>query len=243
MKIPDGTRSYMVFERGTNTGVATSAMACPLSFPLSGSTAMLAAWLGLCPYPELPLIDGKRMRRFISLPDYRPKIFNAPENDGFYAAKYLAPANAFLSDLVITNSGFSIELKVDKNGPEDEGRIMRYPPPFENGFTELQYQVIETTNLHGVTFPLRAVCKRFHPNWNTKDPDDLHVSLQSELTVTRISFSGKDRVSRIAAPSEMIATDARPGARSAYRVRDDQWKPVSGPEIKRRTRSAGQETE
>jgi hypothetical protein len=242
MKIPDGTRSYTLFEGSTNRGM-TMALACPISFPLSGRTAMLDTWLGLCPYPELPLIDGQRMRRFVILPDYRPKILNAPENEGFYAAKYLTPENAFLSELVITNKGFGIDLNVGENGLEDEGITMRYPPPFENGFTELQYQVIETTNLHGVTFPLRAVCKRFHPNWNTKDPDDLHVSLQSELTVTRISFSGKDRVSRIAAPSEMIATDARPGARSAYRVRDDQWKPVSDPEIKRRTRSAGQETE
>lgn len=243
MKIPDGTRSYMLFGGSTNTGVTTSANACPISFPLSGRTEILATWLGLCPYPQLPLIDGKRIRRFNYLPDYRPKILNAPGNEGFYAAKYLAPENAFLSELVITNNGFEIDLNVDKNGPEDEGRIMRYPPPFENGFTELQYQVIETTNLHGITFPMRAVCKRFHPNWGTKDPDDLYVSLQSELTVTRISFSEKDVAKRIAAPAEMIATDARPGARSTYRVRDDQWKPVSDPEIKRRTRSAGQETE
>ncbi|MBE0545206.1 MAG: hypothetical protein IH623_28035 [Verrucomicrobia bacterium] len=52
MKIPDGTRSYVVFEGSTNTGVTTSVNACPFSFPLSGRTAMLATWLGLCPYPQ-----------------------------------------------------------------------------------------------------------------------------------------------------------------------------------------------
>lgn len=242
MKIPDGTRSYTVFEGSTNRGM-TMAIACPTSFPLSGRTEMLASWLGLCPYPELPLIDGKRMRRFNNLPDYRPKILNAPENEGFYAAKYLTPESTFLSELVVTNNGFSIDLNVLKSSAEDEGEIFRYAPPFENGFTELQYQVIETTNLHGITFPLRAICKRFHPNWGTKDPNDLRVALQSELTVTRISFSEKDVARRIAAPAEMYAMDARPGARSNYLVRDDQWKPVSDPEIKRRTRSAGQETE
>jgi hypothetical protein len=242
MKIPDGTRSYTLFEGSTNRGM-TMALACPISFPLSGRTAMLDTWLGLCPYPELPLIDGQRMRRFITLPDYRPKIFNAPENEGVYAAKYLTPENAFLSELVVKNNGFSIDLNVLKSSAEDEGEIRRYPPPFDNGFTELQYQVIETTNLHGLTFPLRAVCKRFYPNWATKDPVDLYVSMQSELTVTRISFSEKDMANRLAAPAEMVATDERPGARSSYLVSDDQWKPVSDPEIKRRTRSAGQERE
>lgn len=241
MKIPDGTRSYTLFEGSTNRGM-TMALACPISFPLSGRTAMLTAWLSLCPYPELPLIDGKRMRRFITLPDYRPKILNAPENEGFYAAKYLTPEKAFLSELVITNKGFGIDLSVGENGLEDEGIIMRYPPPFENGFAEFQYKVIETTNLHGITFPLRAVCKRF-TNWGAKDPDRPHMVLQSELTVTRISFSENDVARRIAAPAEMYAMDARPGVRPNYIVRDDQWKPVSDPEIKRRTRSAGQETE
>ncbi|MBE0545205.1 MAG: hypothetical protein IH623_28030 [Verrucomicrobia bacterium] len=182
------------------------------------------------------------MRRFISLPDYRPKIFNAPENEGFYAAKYLTPENAFLSELVITNSGFELDLNVEKTGLEDEGRIMRYAAPFENGFTELQYKVIETTNLHGITFPLRAVCKRFFPNWERKDPNDLRVVLQSELTVTKISFSEKDMAGRIASPARMIAHDDRLGVSIGYFVHDDEWKPVSDPEIARKARIARQRT-
>ncbi len=182
------------------------------------------------------------MRRFISLPDYRPKIFNAPENEGFYAAKYLTPKNVFLSELVIMNSGFELDLNVEKNGLEDEGRIMRYAAPFENGFTEFQYKVTETTNLHGIIFPLRAGCKRFYPNWGTKHPDDLRVVLQSELTVTRISFSEKDMAGRIESPARMIAHDDRLGVSISYFVHDDEWKPVSDPEITRRARIARQRT-
>jgi hypothetical protein len=226
MRIPDGTRSYIIFEGSTNKGLTTVANACPMDFPSPGRAELLVPWLALCPQPDLPLIDNKRMRRFINLPDCRPNVFNAPQNEGFYQAAYLAPENAFLSDLIITNNGFGIELNVHKSGAEDTGEIMRFGPPFDNGFTEMQYQVIESTNLHGVAFPIRSICKRFTPNWERKDPNDLRVAVQSELTVTRISFAEKEMAGRIVAPSRMLALDARPGARSNYLVEDDQWKPA-----------------
>ena len=116
------------------------------------------------------------------------------------------------------------------------------PPPFDNGYTELQLKVIESTNLHGITFPIRVVCKRFTPNWGGKDRDDLRVELQSELTVTRISFAEKDVAKRIATPYRMFAEDVRLGVGMSYAVHDDQWQPVSDPEIKRRARAARQRT-
>jgi len=233
----------MVFESSsTNTGVTTVANAGPIAFPPPGKTELLVPWLALCPHPELPLIDGKRMRRFINLPDYRPNVFNARENEGLYEARYLAPESAFLSELVVTNNGFSIELNMNKTSGEDEGDIRRNPPPFDNGYTELQFKVIESTNLNGITFPIRVVCKRFTPNWGGKDRDDLRVWLQSELTVTRISFAEKDVARRIAAPYEMSAEDARPGVSVSYLVHDDRWKPVSDSEIQWRTRIVRQRT-
>jgi hypothetical protein len=241
MKIPDGTRSFIIIEGSTNTGLTTLATACPISFPPPGQSELLVPWLALCPQRELPLLDRRRMRRFINLVDCRPNVFNSPQNEGFYQVAYLAPENAFLSELVLTNNGFSIELNVHKSGVEDTGEIMRFGPPFENGFTEMQYRIIESTNLHGVTFPIRAICKRFAPNWERKDPSDLRVVLRSELTVTKISFSEKDMAGRIAAPSKMIANDLRPGVRiDSYFIHDDQWKPVSDPEIARRVRIARQ---
>jgi len=240
MRIPDGTRSYLIFEGSTNQGLTTLATACRDAFPIPGQAELLVSWLALCPRPELPLIDSKRMRRFLNLPDYRPQIFNAPQNEGFYQASYLGPEHAFLSELVITNNGFGLELNVHKSGVEDPGEILRFGPPFDNGFTEMQYRVIESTNLQGIVFPLRAVCERFTPNWGGKDRNDLRVSLQSELTVTKISFSAKDRTGRFVAPSRMLAEDIRPGVSVSYLVRDDQWKPVADPEIARRARIAHQ---
>jgi hypothetical protein len=104
----------------------------------------------------------------------------------------------------------------------------------------MQYRVIESTNLNGVRFPVRAVCKRFAPNWGGKDRNDLRVVMQSELIVTRISFSAKDMAGRIVAPARMISDDVRPGVNIGYFVDDDQWKPVSDPEIARRARIARQ---
>ena len=241
MRIPDGTRTYTLFEGSTARGLV-GVQACPTAFPPPGRPELLFPWLSLCPQPELPVTDGQRMRRFINLPHCYPDIFNAPQNEGYYEAKPLAPGNIYLSELLVTNNGFSIELTVAPDFAVG-GEIHRVAAPFENGYLELHYQVIESTNINGVAFPLRTMSKRFSPNWGGNDRDDLRVGSQSELTVTRISFSEKDVANRITAPAEMFVMDARPGGRSNIIVRDDQWKPVSDPEIKRRTRSAGQETE
>lgn len=236
MRIPDGTRSFVLFKNRTSAGLTTMANASPDFFPITGKTELLIPWLALCPNPELPVLDRKRMRRFINLPDYRPNIFNAPENEGFYQMEYLAPENVFLSELVITNNGFDIELNVEKDPLEDKGKMLRVTAPFDNGYTEFRYKVIESTNLNNITFPVRSVCERFYPYWGEKGQNDIRIRLRSELTVTKISFPAKDVEHRIVAPSEMIATDDRPGVSVTYRVHNDQWKPISDPEIARLAR-------
>ena len=238
MKIPDGTRAFVFFESNTNQGSATMATACARSIPTPGRKELLVPWVALCPHPELPLIDGKRMQRFISILDDRPKIFNAPQNEGLYELKYLAPENAFLSELVVTNNGFSLELNVTRSPLEDEGEISRYPSPFDNGYTELRYQVVESTNLNGIKFPLRAVYTTFSPNWGSKNQNDLRIATQCDLRVTRISFSEKDRIGRFTSPPRMIAEDTRAGVAINYRVQDSEWKSVSDPEISGRVRVA-----
>ncbi len=241
MRIPDGTRSYTLFEHGTNSGLTATASACPNLFPPPGRPELLIPWLSLCPRPDLPLIDGRRMRRFINLPICRPDIFNAPQNEGFYVLKHMAPEKTFVSELMVTNNGFSIELTVTQNGPE--GEIHRYAAPLDNGFLDFHYQVIETTNFNGTTFPLRTTCALSSSDWSTKDPSDLRVHLVSELTVTRISFPEKDLASHIVTPGELLVSDARPpnlpeNRTLGYLVVGDQWKPVSDPEIERRAHNA-----
>ncbi len=234
MKIPDGTRSYTLFEGSRNKGI-TSAGAWPTAFPPPASIELLVSWLSLCPQPELPVIDGKRMRRFIDLPIWRPDVFNQPQNEGYYHVKHLQPGDPFLSELDITNNGFSVTLEVGASGDVD-GKVTRLSSPFEGGFTEVRFQIIETTNLNGMKFPMRTIYERFSPNWGGKDRNDLRLGLLSELVVNRISFAEKDVTRRGSVPSELIAFDARPpnlpkNITVDYLVKDDQWKPLSDPEI------------
>jgi len=63
MRIPDGTRSYLIFEGSTNTGLTTVADACPSSFPPPGKTELLVPWLALCPHSELPLTIFTDLRK------------------------------------------------------------------------------------------------------------------------------------------------------------------------------------
>jgi len=243
MRIPDGTRTYTLFGGDGRKGV-TGASACPNPFPPPGNTELLATWLSLCPRPELPLIDAQRMRRFINLTICRPDIFDRPWNEGNYGLQYLSPGEAFLSELNITNNGFSIELTVAASG-NPEGEVTRFRAPFNNGFQELEYRVLESTNFNGIAFPMRMIYKRFSPDFLGKRREDVRVRLVSELVVSRISFSKDDIAKRSPAPSPLFAFDLRAPdlpkyATVDYLVTGDEWKPLSDPEIARRVRGARQ---
>ncbi len=232
-RIPDGTRSYILFEDGKKSDLTVAAIDCPNSFPPPGRPELVIPWLSLCPHPDLPLIDGQRMRRFINLPICRPDIFNVSQNEGFYVLKYLAPEKAFVSELAVTNNGFSVELTVTQNGTE--GEIRQYAAPLDRGFLDFHYQVIETTNVNGVKFPLRTICTRASPDSSSKDPSDLRVHLMSELTVTRISFPEGNLASHIVRRAKLFVIDAPAANPPEYETntvqQQDQRTSVSDPEI------------
>jgi hypothetical protein len=220
MRIPDGVRSYILFAGNTNKAM-TGATACPWPFPAPGHRAEFSAWLSFCPHSELPIIKGNRMRRFLNLPHCDPELFDDPRNEGTFAARYLEPEKAFLSELNITNNGYYIELMED---------IRRFPAPFESGFWELQHEVLQTTNLNGHTFPTKTVLKMgsvlAHPRYS--------LSPITEINVKRISFSASDLARKNTAPEELFAGDLRPpnlekGESRTYIVKHDQWKPMPRP--------------
>ncbi|EEF60944.1 hypothetical protein [Pedosphaera parvula] len=222
MRIPDGVRSYILFAGNTNSKAMTGASACPMLFPAPGHWAELTAWLSFCPHPELPIIEGNRMRRFLNLPNCALDLFNDPRNEGTFAARYLEPEKAFLSELNITNNGYYIELMED---------IRRYPPPYQNGFWEFRYEVLQTTNLNGHTFPTKAALKLGAILAHAES--SMHTV--TEINVKRISFSASDLARKNTAPEELFAFDHRPpnlekDESKEYIVKHDQWKPVPRPE-------------
>jgi len=95
------------------------------------------------------------MHRFLVVPSAPFAILDDPVNQGEFHAQYLQPGAAFLSQLEITNDGLRIEWNPEKV------EIWRFPPPFAEGFTELDYRVLESTNINGIAFPVKSVLNRY----------------------------------------------------------------------------------
>jgi hypothetical protein len=236
MKIPDGVREFMLIVGSTNGGM-TLAEAYPITFPTTGDSKRLLAWLSFCPHPQLPLIDGQKMHRFLYVPrgGIALEMLNHPQNEGYFNARYLQPGAIFLSELNVTNNGVSVDMTYDKSGnPELE--VKRLSAPWDKGFLGFRFAVLETTNVNGMAFPLRTMIKHLYPKWDMKNPADLYLAGQLELVVKRISFAETDLSNRKLSPSELLAYDYRPPnlpkeTSVGYMVTNDLWPPLSDPSI------------
>jgi hypothetical protein len=236
MSVPGGVRKFTLFENDQRKGVI-GAEVCPTPFPPPGLTFLFATWLSLCPNPALPLIDGQRMRGFPNVPECRLSLLNHAANEATYKLDYLGPGLAFVSRLVMTNNGVSLEIA---SGEEDA--IQPFWPPYDRGFAQHDYQVTQTTNFNGIAFPLRAVLKRFHPKLGDASAStDLGLSVLTELAVTNLSELQPGGPTESSAPCRLLALDARPPRLSPqqrvhYFVTNDVWRPVSDPMIQELTR-------
>ena len=228
MTVPGGLRNFTIFKAGIGAGRAYAEV-CPLAFPPPGRPMMFAVWLSLCPNPQLPLIDGRRMHRFVHVPDCEVEILNVPENEGTYALSYLEPGKAFLSRLNITNNGFSVDMNVGASGGL-ENTISRYGPPFDDGFLEMNYEVTAKTNFNGVAFPLRSVLRFLSPNYPAKNRGDSGVRTEIQINITRTSaFSSSSAAAHNVKPAGIFAYDFRStnGMCAVYAVSNDQWQAAS----------------
>ena len=180
-RIPDGVRYYFLFSN-SNGGLPT-ATACPSAFPPPGiAGGMFECWLALCPYAQLPLIDDRRLQRFLNIPTCQPQLENDPRSFGDYHLDHLRPQGAFLSSISVTNNGYWLDL--NRNA---EFAFHPYGPPFEHGgFPELTYEAVQTTNIDGIAFPARAIFKRSTPSYSSKDRQDPLNTYVLELVVTDV---------------------------------------------------------
>ena len=221
MSIPGGVRHYTMFESIGNSALAA---ACPIDYPPPGiAGGMFQTWLCLCPNPKLPVIDGKRMHRFLMVPSAPFDVLKDSLNQGEYLATYLEPGRVFLSALTITNDGVRINWDPEKN------EVWRFPAPFDSGFRELAYQVLESTNIHGIAFPLRAVFQQFGPD--PEHRNQLSVVMDCEIKVSRISFAPTD-LSKQVHPDRLDGLDYRPrhlrgGESVSLTITNDQWPEAS----------------
>jgi len=230
MRISDGIRTFSLFADDTREGL-TPTDVCPISHPLPGNWMSLYTWLSLCPDAELPINASGEIRRFVNIPFCVPKLFSHPDAAGNLSVRYLQPQKAFLEELSIDNSGISIGLGVDQK-PE----FVSFHHPFDKGFTEFTFELVESTNLNGLKFPLKTTIKRFMPNWHPEAKDSLFASSVSHLNVHEIYLTGGAQQERASGPQRVVAIDSRPGdlpnGRTVdYIVTNDLYSPLSDPKI------------
>jgi hypothetical protein len=221
--IPDGIR-YVVTHRNDPDRIGTTniwkmALLESTKFPPPENNDLFLCWLTLCPNPALPLIDGNKMRRLISV-----GFLKDPHNQGEYALQYLAPDNVFLSRLCITNDG---------TVPMHDGTLMKLPAPYDKGHLEFEYKVLETTNWHGLAFPLHSVLHKYDPMSGATNRDDLFSSVTAHLNIDSIQ-AGAESPWIDLTKSTLVASDNRlphpPGQMpTRYAITNDQWPAATNP--------------
>jgi hypothetical protein len=146
-----------------------------------------------------------------------PKFFDNPKNEGGFKANYLEPEERFLSMLTISNNGTTIAA---------DGKTYEFPEPYNNGFVCFSYKVLETTNCHGINFPLKAVLYQYAPLPNGKSPEDTYQATIATISIQRIDVGGRN-LPLAPVPAKLVAFDERfglPEGRTVnYDVTHDQW--------------------
>lgn len=222
-RIPDGIR-YLATQPAQQAHVGkkgvTSAVVEPIAFPPPEQKGLFVCWLSLCPNPELPIIAAGRIRRLLAA-----DLLGDSRNQGEYMAAYLDPGGAFIGKLIITNNGILFSANKD---------TVQLGRPFEHGFAEFRYEVVQTTNINGVSFPLSAVLYEFDTRPNPRTRDDVYPAVITRIRMERVVCGGAG--GRRTAPSRLIALDRRPtnlpgGGAVNYMVTNDQWFSKTNPRI------------
>jgi len=244
MSINDGVRHFTLFEGSTNKGMPLS-IACPIKFPPPGRIEHFAIWLMLSEKPELPLLGKDKIRRFINVPDCQADILNHNQNQGQFVADYLNSGGRFLSKLTIRNDGVRIATDLSPEG-NLTAIIDRFPAPFEKGFTELDFSIVETKKTEDLILPGAAIYKKFSPKRDGKGFEDVYAPIITEIKVEEWkSGVSEQAVMGIAPPEKLYAMDYRPqelkaGKSVSYVSKGDEWKPVSDPQIRMLVKMANQ---
>lgn len=219
-RIPDGMREILTWPPMPNEirpkNWRPSAIVTTNMFPSIGQKELFLPWLSLCPRPGLPLVSSNLMHQ-----NFQPGLFSAPEDASGFKASYLEPQRQFLSELVITNNG-----KVFLT----DGRILDYPKPLNKGFIGFSYKVLETTNCHGINFPLRAVLRQFAPLPKGQSSTDTYPAVTARLNIQKIDV-GSGNLTLKPAPKLVVALDKRFGLANNltvnYIVTNDQYDAIT----------------
>jgi hypothetical protein len=236
MSIPDGVRfigvSPETAAQVTDTNIIVAADACPLPFPPPAVLDAFVLWLAMCPNPELPLTSDGRIHRFTDSGRCPIELFNDPKGTGTYGLEFWDDTKGFISSLRITNNGVRIDAFPNASGSW-EVRYTPFPAPFDRGFVEFSYEVLETTNYNGYRLPLRAVAKRI---FATSNPPRLYENAICKINLLSIEGLTPAAAAALTRAERLLVRDLRPRARpgpSAYLITNEAWKATSDPGIER----------
>ena len=233
-RIPDGIRKIITIPSVTNLAKPGTILTRPSAsvqtntFPDVGEKNLFLPWLSLCPNPELPLFNSDLIHL-----NFQPKLFGNPEDRSRFKVNYIEPDHQFLSELVITNSGVAFL---------SDGNTMDYPEPFNHGFIEFSYKVLETTNSHGITFPRTAMLYQYVPLPNGKSSADTYPATITRLNIQQIDVGGRN-LALVPVPASLVALDSRFGLSNRvtvnYEVINDEWYSVTNKRMQQLAKTFG----
>lgn len=234
MRVPDGVRFINVSPEMaalvTDSNVIVAADACPLPFPPPADLDAFVLWMSMCPNPELPVTSDGRIYRFTDSGPCPIDLFNDPKSIGTYGLEFLDATKGFISSLRITNNGVRIDASPTADGSW-EVEYTPHPAPFDRGFVEFIYEVLETTNHNGHRVPLRAVAKRI---FAISDPPRLYEGAICNVDLLSIEGLNPEAAAGLTRAERLLVKDLRPPALPnpiTYLITNEAWKGTSAPAI------------
>ena len=211
MPVPGGLRVVST-DRQSSTASIPTAEVTPTMVPEVGHPGLLAGWLAFCPDPRLPILKrGKFIQRF-----ELNRLQNNPSNFGRYSVKYLNETPSFISKLVTRNAGYDLSAA---------GEAIKTPKQLE-GYTDLTFEVLDTTNAFGVRIPSHAILRRSFLKPGAKTAHDTVDKVVEKITVTTIELLTQK--SAPAPYAKLMVLDSRytiqpNGQLINYLLKNEQW--------------------
>jgi RNA polymerase sigma factor (sigma-70 family) len=224
-QIPDGIREIVTFPSQNEVKPPNwypSAIVSSDKFPNIGLKGLFLPWLSLCPNPDLPLINSNLIHL-----NFQSDLFDNPKDGGRFHLSFIEPQQKFLSELIITNDGTMILA---------DGNTRPYSKPYAGGFIQFSYKVLQTTNCHGIIFPLLAVLHQYLPLPNGKTPEETYPAVTARLTIQKIDVGGRNLTLK-PVPKIVAALDKRFGLNNNltvnYIVTNDQYSAITDERLDR----------
>lgn len=226
----------------TNKVFDSSAVFSPEKVPLYDSRGIAPLWLALCSTEYLNSESRKRIQPVFEMGSTRSARYPIEGFIGYLDAKKQLPKM-----IVFWNEGYNY----DTDRPPSQGNLVlrRETPPYNKGYTNAIYHVLETTNSGPLILPQHFTLTRFMPKKGASKSSEIIKGWKYEAFVEQVeAISGTPRLEPSSPITRTYVIDQRiktqfptiPDAR--YVATNGQWLPQGSlpniPAIKRQVQVA-----